>query len=216
MGTSRSNGKHRNTQNGDNGHGEDRRTGGASRKGLFKPMNGPRAIKRNDWICQCGYNNFEFRSKCLNCDQLKPQNVGGPLKKIYIPDEISENDLYSGGISTGINFDKYSKIPVEVTDDVRDNVPKAIASFEQSGLNDLLLVNIKRCNYTNPTPIQKSAIPIILGKRDLMACAQTGSGKTAAFLLPIIQTLMAVRIESHPSSPYALIVTPTRELTTQV
>ena len=54
------------------------------------------------------------------------------------------------------------------------------------GLADVVIQNVQKSNYTTPTPVQKYAIPIITEGRDLMACAQTGSGKTAAFLLPIL------------------------------
>ncbi len=59
------------------------------------------------------------------------------------------------------------------------------------GLNDALLANIRRCKYVKPTPVQKYAIPIGMAGRDMMACAQTGSGKTAAFVFPILAQLMA-------------------------
>ncbi len=71
-----------------------------------------------------------------------------------------------------------------------DNVPKPIKTFEDANLRALLLENVKKSGYTRPTPIQKHAIPCVLAKRDLMGCAQTGSGKTAAFLLPILHSLL--------------------------
>ncbi len=71
-----------------------------------------------------------------------------------------------------------------------DNVPKPISAFADANLRSLLLENVEKSGYRKPTPIQKHAISCILAKRDLMGCAQTGSGKTAAFLLPILHTLL--------------------------
>jgi probable ATP-dependent RNA helicase DDX4 len=83
-----------------------------------------------------------------------------------------------------------------------------------------LLSNVKKSNYTIPTPVQKYAIPTILKKRDLMACAQTGSGKTAAYVLPIMTNILADGIQSSAFSsiqePQALILSPTRELASQI
>lgn len=76
--------------------------------------------------------------------------------------------------------------------------------------------NIKRSGYDIPTPIQKTAIPIIKNGRDLMACAQTGSGKTAAFLLPMINSMIENPQENDIGYPQAVIVSPTRELALQV
>ena len=84
---------------------------------------------------------------------------------------------------SGINFKKYEKIPVAVTG---ENAPAPIKRFEDAGLRPLLLENVKKSGYGVPTPVQKYGVPIIKAGRDLMVCAQTGSGKTAAFLLPII------------------------------
>lgn len=91
-----------------------------------------------------------------------------------------------------------------------------IDSFAESGLSPFLLRNIDKSGYTQPTPIQKNAIPIIMAGRDLMGCAQTGSGKTAAFLLPIIQSLLEDSRELVNGKPHALIISPTRELALQV
>ena len=71
--------------------------------------------------------------------------------------------------------------------------------------------------YTNPTPIQEQAIPILLRGKDLLGCAQTGTGKTAAFAIPILQHLYLDRQQNHsPHKIRALIVTPTRELAIQI
>jgi ATP-dependent RNA helicase RhlE len=71
-------------------------------------------------------------------------------------------------------------------------------------------------NYTHPSPIQAQAIPHLLAGRDLMGCAQTGTGKTAAFALPILHRLAAAPKPRTPGRPRALILTPTRELAAQI
>lgn len=87
--------------------------------------------------------------------------------------------MFQPSIQKGINFDKYDNIAVEVTGD--DKLPP-INSFDEADLLPTFVKNIKRANYTKPTPIQKNAIPTILAGRDLMGCAQTGSGKTVSFV----------------------------------
>lgn len=85
-------------------------------------------------------------------------------------------------------------------------------SFKSLGLNPLLLRAVHEMGYTEPTPIQAQAIPAILAGRDLIATAQTGTGKTAAFLLPILHQLLSL---PHGTTQ-ALIITPTRELAQQI
>jgi ATP-dependent RNA helicase RhlE len=70
--------------------------------------------------------------------------------------------------------------------------------------------------YTTPTPIQKEAIPHLLEGKDLLGCAQTGTGKTAAFTLPLLQEMSATNITPKSKTPRALILTPTRELAAQI
>ncbi|XP_056171138.1 DEAD-box ATP-dependent RNA helicase 37-like [Syzygium oleosum] len=116
-----------------------------------------------------------------------------------------------------INFDAYEDIPVEATG---DNVPPPANTFADIDLGDALNLNIQRCKYVKPTPIQRHAIPISLAGRDLMACAQTGSGKTAAFCFPIISGIMRGQYVQRPRGriayPLALILSPTRELSIQI
>ncbi|HTE12105.1 MAG TPA: DEAD/DEAH box helicase [Chitinophagaceae bacterium] len=91
-------------------------------------------------------------------------------------------------------------------------------SFNQLQLIEPVLQALGKEGYTNPTPIQEKSIPIILEKRDLLGCAQTGTGKTAAFTIPILQ-LMHLQKEASKSSYHkinALILTPTRELAIQI
>ena len=86
-----------------------------------------------------------------------------------------------------------------------------IADFEALGLHQTILDAIRDAGYTTPTPIQRDAIPLARRGRDLMGLAQTGTGKTAAFTLPIIDRLIG-----GPRRTRALILTPTRELCVQV
>ena len=79
-----------------------------------------------------------------------------------------------------------------------------------------ILRSLKEEGYTTPTPIQSQAIPIVLRGTDLLGCAQTGTGKTAAFAIPILQLLSANRVNDKKKKIRSLIVTPTRELAIQI
>jgi len=87
-------------------------------------------------------------------------------------------------------------------------------NFNELGLSPELLQAITDTGYTNPTPIQEQAIPVVAQGRDVLGCAQTGTGKTASFALPMIDKLAAGR--SRARMPRSLILEPTRELATQV
>jgi ATP-dependent RNA helicase RhlE len=90
-------------------------------------------------------------------------------------------------------------------------------SFESLGLRAELLRAVSEKGYSSPTPIQQQAIPLLLEGRDLMGGAQTGTGKTAGFTLPLLQRLMATaKPESGRRAIRALVLTPTRELAAQV
>ncbi|HEY9532694.1 MAG TPA: DEAD/DEAH box helicase, partial [Burkholderiales bacterium] len=92
-------------------------------------------------------------------------------------------------------------------------------TFEGLGLNAELARAVAEKGYTVPTPIQAQAIPVVLAGRDLLGAAQTGTGKTAGFTLPLLQRLAAKVNASHSPARHpvrALIVTPTRELAMQV
>ncbi|XP_060888290.1 ATP-dependent RNA helicase DDX3X-like isoform X6 [Labrus mixtus] len=143
--------------------------------------------------------------------------------------ERLEHELFSGS-NTGINFEKYDDIPVEATG---HNCPHHIESFQDVDMGEIIMGNIALTRYTRPTPVQKYAIPIVKSKRDLMACAQTGSGKTAAFLLPILsqiythgpgEALNAAKTSGQENGkfgrrkqfPISLVLAPTRELALQI
>src|SRR5260221_11974829 len=92
-------------------------------------------------------------------------------------------------------------------------------SFDSLGLSAELLRAVAEQGYTVPTPIQSQAIPVVLSGRDLLGAAQTGTGKTAGFALPILQRLAARQSASYSPARHpirALIITPTRELAAQV
>lgn len=89
-------------------------------------------------------------------------------------------------------------------------------SFSKLGLCAELLRAIKEEGYTTPTPIQSKSIPVILSKKDVLAAAQTGTGKTAGFTLPLLQRLKTSYSKDKKSHLRALILTPTRELAAQV
>jgi ATP-dependent RNA helicase RhlE len=84
--------------------------------------------------------------------------------------------------------------------------------FTELGLHASLLQGLKDLGFTRPTPIQADAIPLAMAGQDLLACAMTGSGKTAAFLLPILNGL----IGKPRGATRALVLTPTRELAAQI
>jgi ATP-dependent RNA helicase RhlE len=90
-------------------------------------------------------------------------------------------------------------------------------NFRDLQLIEPVLQALHEEGYTNPTPIQKQAIPPLLQHRDLLGCAQTGTGKTAAFAIPILQLMSQLELEPHGKRPIrALVLTPTRELAIQI
>uniref|UniRef100_A0A8C8J9W7 RNA helicase n=1 Tax=Oncorhynchus tshawytscha TaxID=74940 RepID=A0A8C8J9W7_ONCTS len=142
--------------------------------------------------------------------------------------ERLEAELFSSG-NTGINFEKYDDIPVEATG---SNCPPHIDSFHDVDMGEIIMSNIALTHYTRPTPVQKYAIPVIKSKRDLMACAQTGSGKTAAFLVPVLSQIYTQgpgdaaaagkngqdsgKYGRRKQYPLSLVLAPTRELALQI
>ena len=130
-----------------------------------------------------------------------------------------EQRLFGNQQSSGINFSNYENIPVEQSG---NDIPEGIKTFQESGLDPLAISNLNLAGYTIPTPIQKHSVAIVNSGRDLMACAQTGSGKTAAFLVPILsQNFKDGRSNDFHDrnaavTPISLILAPTRELAIQI
>ncbi|KAI9821618.1 MAG: DEAD-box ATP-dependent RNA helicase [Thelocarpon impressellum] len=148
------------------------------------------------------------------------------------PNPRTERDLF--GVpndptkqQTGLNFEKYDDIPVEASG---HDVPEPLNKFMNPPLDSHLLTNIELAGYKVPTPVQKYSIPIVMGGRDLMACAQTGSGKTGGFLFPILSQAFINGPSAQPGQqgggygygrqrkayPTSLILAPTRELVSQI
>ncbi|EDU41764.1 SrmB Superfamily II DNA and RNA helicase [Pyrenophora tritici-repentis] len=99
------------------------------------------------------------------------------------------------------------------------SIPNPMRNWQEAGLPDQLMRIVDQVGYTEPTPIQRAAIPIALQCRDLIGVAKTGSGKTAAFLLPLlayISQLPPLDAINRHDGPYALILAPTRELAQQI
>ena len=91
-----------------------------------------------------------------------------------------------------------------------------MSNFNDFGLNPSIVKAVEAKGYTTPTPIQIQAIPPVMTGRDLLGVAQTGTGKTAAFALPILHRLAAIRVKPTPKHCRALVLSPTRELATQI
>ncbi|VDQ08556.1 unnamed protein product [Trichobilharzia regenti] len=137
--------------------------------------------------------------------------------------ERTEQELFKN-VSAGINFDQYDNIPVTATGPNYNDSTSTISSFTELSLHKIIRDNVDMAHYERPTPVQKHAIPIIASGRDLMACAQTGSGKTAAFLIPILNNMInqgpgdSICMDNNRRKhfPVALILAPTRELASQI
>lgn len=132
----------------------------------------------------------------------------------YTRDEKPEDEIFKEH-SAGINFDQYESIQVSITPN--DTAPAE--AFLDMALAPMLMENVSRCRYTKPTPVQKYGIPAVLKGKDLMACAQTGSGKTAAYLIPAINHVLVHGANppvGRTAVPSALILAPTRELSIQI
>ncbi|KAK3210869.1 hypothetical protein Dsin_015575 [Dipteronia sinensis] len=171
--------------------------GGRSNRNSFPPPAGP---------------NFNQRQRVTPYDIITDK-----LDQVELTDDGNNN-------SDVINLDAYEDVPVEASG---SDIPPAVKSFGEIEMCEALNENIKRRKYVKPTPIQRHAIPIVMAGRDLMACAQTGSGKTAAFCFPIISRILRDRFDQVVVSgrngartriayPTALILSPTRELSCQI
>ncbi|CAF2080375.1 unnamed protein product [Rotaria magnacalcarata] len=144
-------------------------------------------------------------------------HTGGHLTERFIPPPAptTEDGIFGEAVTRGENFGKYHVAHVQCTPPV-----KPIELYEEANFGTQILSNIRRAHFEEPTAIQRYTIPCIRQQDDIMACAQTGSGKTAAFLLPITSNLLSYHAHelaqnNNPPAPLCLIVSPTRELALQ-
>eukprot|EP00667_Euglena_gracilis_P008882 EG_transcript_9013 len=130
----------------------------------------------------------------------------------YQRPEVSEEELFK---NTQNQF-HFENITVDQNMSGTDSEKYVISKrFEEYNLDAVLMGNIKRCGYKFTTPAQQLAIPVLLDSRDLVLAAQTGSGKTVAFLIPMIQGILTQRQLRH-GVPLGVVLSPTRELCTQI
>ncbi|KAH1627621.1 hypothetical protein KXX21_001688 [Aspergillus fumigatus] len=152
-------------------------------------------------------------------------DVGPPNKELE--DMLFRNEFIN---RAGLKIGNLQKIDVIAESRER---PHPVKNFDDAGLHPIMRENIRLCNYEVPTPIQAYAIPAVLTGHDLIAIAQTGSGKTAAFLIPVLSQLMGKAkklaaprpnlangfdpsVDAVRAEPLVLIVAPTRELSIQI
>jgi superfamily II DNA/RNA helicase len=135
-------------------------------------------------------------------------------------DYALESELFISELSRAVVFTEYDDDPVEMHG--RDCL-EPLSSFEDVQLATVVAENVALAGFIRPTPVQKYSIPVIEAGRDLMASARTGSGKTAAFLLPIFSHLIKnaakynkSRVVAKVSRPVVLVLSPTRELAYQI
>lgn len=144
-----------------------------------------------------------------------------PLPQIYhseIEYEPFEKNFYN-------EHEEISNMNKQQTDELRKTLgvkvsgpdpPKPCPSFAHFGFDENLMKAIRKSEFTSPTPIQAQAIPCALGGRDIIGIAKTGSGKTAAFIWPMLTHIMDQRELKNDDGPLALILAPTRELSLQI
>ncbi|KAM5442562.1 putative RNA helicase [Microsporum ferrugineum] len=152
-------------------------------------------------------------------------DVGPPNEEL---EQMLFKDEYIPRVGKLLENLRQIKVTAETTER-----PDPIKSFDEAGLHPIMLNNIKLCGYVVPTPVQAYCIPAVMTGHDLIAVAQTGSGKTAAFLIPVLSRLMGKAkklaaprpdlgngfnesLDAVRAEPLVLVVVPTRELATQI
>ncbi|EGT39838.1 hypothetical protein CAEBREN_19781 [Caenorhabditis brenneri] len=160
-------------------------------------------------------------SECTNPPKPREHAEGEGPKATYVPQEDTMEDVFNmQKISEGLMFNKFFDAEVQVTSCGKNCKVTAVRTFNEAELTETMRKNVQHAGYNKTTPIQQYAIPLIRSGHDIMACAQTGSGKTAAFLLPIMSRLMDDNDLNTAGEggcyPRCIILTPTRELADQI
>jgi len=204
----------RNAYSGRGGYNDDRNNGGYRSPNTYNPAR------------RQGYGSGNMRRQ--RSSEYKPNRRFVARDRSREADPQLESELFGAKVAQGINFDIYDKIPVEVSG---QTCPKPIDNFDETDLPPQIAENIKLVGFSKPTPVQRYSIPAGIKARDLMSCAQTGSGKTAAFLVPIIARLIlegrAEEVLNKPQQNFSygkrqryqihsLVLSPTRELAQQI
>jgi hypothetical protein len=136
---------------------------------------------------------------------------------------IDAGERYDVMLSTDVKvFNVNGVVPIQsVIHYYQNNFIPIFRLFNEAKLHDIVYVNVKTCNYDSPTPVQRWAIPMLMQGMNFVACAVTGSGKTAAYLIPILSRMMTERRIGVPNAdgvrrPSTLILVPTRELASSI
>eukprot|EP01012_Entosiphon_sulcatum_P032022 TRINITY_DN4075_c0_g1_i1.p1 TRINITY_DN4075_c0_g1~~TRINITY_DN4075_c0_g1_i1.p1 ORF type:complete len:613 (+),score=84.79 TRINITY_DN4075_c0_g1_i1:23-1861(+) len=158
-----------------------------------------------------GSQNRRFTSMVFSKMDYNRGGAPRPHSTSYSRTELSVDELFACQPAAP-NVDAYATVQTEV---FGTHPPNPVASFDDLDMSDAVKENTKRMHYKVPTPIQKYAIPVSMNGRDFVACAETGSGKTAAFMLPLISLLERNGGPVSTRCPQALVLTPTRELAMQ-
>ncbi|KFD49976.1 hypothetical protein M514_09190 [Trichuris suis] len=130
----------------------------------------------------------------------------------YVPTEMTDEEMRMH-IRAGVNFKNQLTADVET---IGKDCPKPIESFQEANFHELLMEELEKSDISIPTVIQRYGIPVVTAGRDYMACAQTGSGKTAAYLLPILDSIVKNNDGLSSRRCTALVLVPTRELAIQI
>ena len=129
-------------------------------------------------------------NRIVGREAIKTKSSDGFLPIVVASDNENKSYFKEHPFITELSLSKVDGIRTNLKIKVKgDNISKPILEFQHCQLSETLNENLTHSGYITPTPVQMQVIPLVLSSRDILACAQTGSGKTAAFLVPIIQKI---------------------------